>query len=269
VSHEAVKWAMFDAPMLLTEKGKPDTTARAVLIVLAEAADPDGTNSYPGPTRISYATGYDDRTVTRALRRLTVGGLIARDGTSRLGTARWKLAMEQRRPDSDWADALDTAEAERSAASRSRHARRTRPQPDLSGTHDAGQSQQPSMHRDADADTQSAGHIESGELVRHAESLGPARRVPDVRHATPPNPPETHPLPTHIGGHAAPQTPLRPQAPTPSGLGNEQPGDQLAAHPPPGDQDRNHRPRARGSAVRTPLATRLARYLPPDAQPAT
>lgn len=80
MSHQAVKWAMDDAPMLITAKGKPDTTARHVLQVLAEWAHADGTHSYPSKLKIQYRTGYDEGTVRKALRRLEAAGLIVRTG---------------------------------------------------------------------------------------------------------------------------------------------------------------------------------------------
>lgn len=103
MSNEAVTWAMDHAPMLRTDKGKPDTTARHVLQALAEHARPDGTNAHPSVLRMQYRTGYDRSTVQRALRRLETGGLIAKDGTID-GRTRYKLAMNLRRPESDWTD---------------------------------------------------------------------------------------------------------------------------------------------------------------------
>ncbi|MFM9629414.1 helix-turn-helix domain-containing protein [Streptomyces galilaeus] len=125
MSTEATGWAMDHAPMLRTEKGKPDTTARHVLQALAEHAKPDGTNSHPSVLRLQYRTGYDRTTVQRALRRLETGGLIARDGTVD-GRTRWRLAMEQRRPATDWEELereendFRAAAAERKRRSRSR-----------------------------------------------------------------------------------------------------------------------------------------------------
>lgn len=116
---------MDHAPMLRTEKGKPDTTARHVLQALAEHARSDGTNSHPSILRIQYRTGYDRTTVQRALRRLEKGGLIARDGMTESRT-RWKLAMHLRRPASDWTDLereeddFRAAAAERKRRSRSK-----------------------------------------------------------------------------------------------------------------------------------------------------
>jgi DNA-binding Lrp family transcriptional regulator len=112
---------MDHAPMLRTEKGKPDTTARHVLQALAEHARRDGTNAHPSVLRIQYRTGYDRTTVQRALRRLEKGGLIVRDGMTESRT-RWKLAMHLRRPDSDWSD-LEREEDEFRAAAAERKRR--------------------------------------------------------------------------------------------------------------------------------------------------
>jgi hypothetical protein len=102
VSHEAVTWAMDDAPMLLTDKGKPDTTSRHVLQVLAEHAHPNGGGARPSVMRIQYRSGYDRRTVQRALRRLEDGNLITPEGVVN-GCTVYRLALKLKRPASDWA----------------------------------------------------------------------------------------------------------------------------------------------------------------------
>jgi len=115
LSTEAYEWALDHAPMLRTEKGKPDTTARHVLQVLAEHARPDGSNSHPSVLRVQYRTGYDRTTVQRALRRLEKGGLIVRAGSVD-GRTRWTLSVSLRRPESDWSDLEREEEDFRSAA---------------------------------------------------------------------------------------------------------------------------------------------------------
>jgi DNA-binding transcriptional ArsR family regulator len=116
---------MDQAPMPRTEKGKPDTTARHVLQALAEHASPTGIDAHPSVLRIQYRTGYDRATVQRALRRLEKTGLITKDGT-REGRTRYKLAMELRRPATDWSnlereeDEFRAAAAERKRRSRSK-----------------------------------------------------------------------------------------------------------------------------------------------------
>lgn len=107
---------MDDAPMLRTEKGKPDTTARHVLQVLAEHARADGTNSHPSVLRIQYRTGYDRTTVQRALRRLEIGELIYKTGSVE-GRTKWRLALGARRPETDWAALEREEDADRAAAS--------------------------------------------------------------------------------------------------------------------------------------------------------
>lgn len=120
-----MNWAMDDAPMPRTEKGKPDTTARHVLQVLGEHARSDGTNAHPSILRIQYRTGYDRTTVQRALRRLEKAELIRRDGSVD-GRTRWQLAMELIRPKTDWSDLereeddFRAAAAERKRRSRSK-----------------------------------------------------------------------------------------------------------------------------------------------------
>lgn len=98
-----MEWAMDQAPMPRTDRGKPDTTARHVLQVLAEHASPTGTNAHPSVLRIQYRSGYDRATVQRALRRLEKAGLIAKDGTTD-GRTRYNLALKLRRPATDWTD---------------------------------------------------------------------------------------------------------------------------------------------------------------------
>jgi DNA-binding transcriptional ArsR family regulator len=116
---------MDDAPMLLTERGKPDTTARHVLQALAEHARPNGSGAHPSVLRLQYRTGYDRRTVQRALRRLEDAELIAVDGSVN-GCTRWRLALKRVRPESDWfslaaeEERLRGAAAERQRRSRAR-----------------------------------------------------------------------------------------------------------------------------------------------------
>ncbi|MGW0579942.1 helix-turn-helix domain-containing protein [Streptomyces sp. NPDC002920] len=121
MSTEAVTWAMDHAPMPRTEKGKPDTTARNVLQVLAEHASPTGTEAHPSVLRIQYRTGFDRATVQRALRRLEKAGLIVKDGMTE-GRTRYRLSMDLRRPATDWSD-LEREEDEFRAAAAERKRR--------------------------------------------------------------------------------------------------------------------------------------------------
>lgn len=118
MSKEAVQWAMNDAPMLRTEKGKPDTTSRHVLAALAEHAHSDGTETYPSVPLIQYKTGYTRRTVQEALGRLADGGLIKATGTKH-GCTIWALSLWLKRPASDKAE-IDAETQQRRAATAER-----------------------------------------------------------------------------------------------------------------------------------------------------
>ncbi|WP_081655932.1 helix-turn-helix domain-containing protein [Amycolatopsis vancoresmycina] len=232
MSYKAVAWALYEAPMLLTEKGKPDTTARLVLVAMAEAAHEDGTNAYPSPLRIHWATGLDERTVSRAIARLERAGLIQQDGTVRSGTKRWTLTIGLRRTDS-WEDCQAAAEKVRRVESDRRQARRVRA---LSGTKNPGQL---ALGSPSESPTDRDRETSETTYVRDAESRRPALRVPasgtqnpDVRDATPPEPEEEPPgEPGSESGGTLPPRPLRRD--DPSGHLNDQ-----ASKPPvpPADQ---------------------------------
>lgn len=100
--------------MLLTPAGKPDVTARYVLACVAERADKNGRNAHPSIADIRYRTGMDRSTVQRALRRLEMGELLQRDGSVG-GCTRWILAMDVKRPASDWKAIEADEEAGRAA----------------------------------------------------------------------------------------------------------------------------------------------------------
>lgn len=104
MSYQAVQWALDLAPMLRTAAGKPDTTARAVLVARAERADEDGRNSHAAIADVVWRTGYDERTVQRAEDRLEAAGLLVRDGVTRAGTTRWNLNMALLRDESERAE---------------------------------------------------------------------------------------------------------------------------------------------------------------------
>lgn len=201
MSGEVVTWAMYHAPMLLTDAGRPDSTARFVLAVLAEAAHKDGTEAFPSPERIRFATGFDTKVIKRALKRLHEAGLIEEDGKQH-GKPQWRLAISLQREDSFDAVAAAEKEARRRAETQYRQeyrrGERRRPKDALSGTQDPGQDgsgedidgpvsgtessgQQPP---EDDADESLSGTQNSGQggtkdgLVRDAESRCPGRRVP-------------------------------------------------------------------------------------------
>ncbi len=175
MSTEAVTWAMDDAPMLRTDKGRPDSTARHVLQVLAEHARPDGSNSHPSHLRIQYRTGYDERTIQRALRRLETGGLIKSDGSVN-GRRRWRLQLHLRRPAFDWAELEAEAEdAKKQAAERQRKSRQKRvtPPESVTVTHSESVTEPGVTHSDD--------VTEDG--VTHSASVSHALEVRDVTHS--------------------------------------------------------------------------------------
>jgi len=176
VSYQAVEWAVRDAPMLLTDKGKPDTTARHVLAVLAEAAHSDGSEARPAVVTMQYRTGYDRRTIQRALRRLESGGLIRAEGT-KFDCTIYRLAMHLKRPASDLEDLKaeemrqKELDAERQRRSR---ARRVTHSDDVTVT---------------DAECVTEPDVTDADDVSHALSVPTSRILrPDVTDATPPNP---------------------------------------------------------------------------------
>lgn len=126
MSVEAVTWALYEAPMLRTEAGNPDSTARQVLVVYAERADKFGCSSYPGAPLVSEATGLDERTVERAVRRLETAGLLIRDGLSKYGNTNWRLNLAAKRPESERESLRIGRDAEKRRQSKLRQERRLR-----------------------------------------------------------------------------------------------------------------------------------------------
>ncbi|MFC8436400.1 helix-turn-helix domain-containing protein [Streptomyces sp. NPDC057253] len=213
MSTEAVSWAMDDAPMLRTEKNRPDSTARHVLQVLGEHARPDGSNSHPSVLRIQYRTGYDERTVQRALRRLEAGGLIRKQGTVN-GRTKWKLQMHLRRPEFDWAELEAEAEdAKKQAAERQRRARAKRVTHGESVTVTHGESVTVTHSDD----------VTEGD-VTHSESVSHALPVRDVTHSAS----ERHAL-------SAPLTTSQPSENHQEPLAGPADASGAAATPTPGD----------------------------------
>lgn len=213
MSTEAVTWAMDDAPMLRTDKGRPDSTARHVLQVLAEHARPDGSNSHPSTLRIQYRTGYDERTVQRALRRLEAGGLIKQQGTVQ-GRKKWRLQMHIVRPEFDWAELeAEAEEGKKQAAERQRRARAKR----------VTQSEAVTVTHGESVTVTHSDDVTEGD-VTHSESVSHALGMRDVTHSASERHALSAPL-TVINHQWNHQEPLAGQA-DPSGP---------AATPTPGD----------------------------------
>jgi hypothetical protein len=246
VSHQAVAWALYRAPMLFTEKGKPDTTARQVLAVLAEHANEQGRNSHPSVLRIRYATGLDARTVDRALLRLQRGKLIEPTGRTITGTRRWSLALATLRPEAEWDEMVEVAEAEREQESERRKARRHR-----SSSGDSGSPE--SDVRDAESrmpglSVRTSGTQSTG--VRDAES-----GIRDAVPPEPPEPPEIHPAnhPSTTPGDAPPPDPRR--RPPPSASATDEQKSPNGPLTPAQDQQRNSLPRTRAPSAAEHFAT--------------
>lgn len=173
-------WAMDRAPMPRTEKGKPDTTGRHVLQVLAEYAQSDGSNAHPSVLRIQYRTGYDRTTVQRALRRLEKAQLIAKDGSVD-GRTRWRLAVGLARPASDWSDLEREEDAFRAAAAERKRRSRTK------GVTDAT----PVTVTDSECVTVTDAESVTGDVTdftpsRHALNASPSRTERRPNHHQPP-----------------------------------------------------------------------------------
>lgn len=207
MSTEAVKWAMDDAPMLRTASGKPDATARHVLQALAEHADKRGKNTHPSVIRIQYRTGYDRRTVQRALRRLEDAKLIGRDGAVQDRT-RWKLSMNLLRPASDWDDIERAEDASREAAAerqRRSRAKRVTHSNDVTVTSSGGVTNRDVTHSESARhalEVRDVTHFKSG---RHALSAAVTTNQPPVE------PPSTELA--EVGDNSYPSHGLAPSAP--------------------------------------------------------
>ncbi|MDX2710077.1 helix-turn-helix domain-containing protein, partial [Streptomyces sp. PA03-6a] len=156
--------------MLLTDKGRPDTTARHVLQALAEHAHKDGSGAHPSVLRLQYRTGYDRTTVQRALRRLEKGGLIQAEGQVQ-GRTRWRLMMRLKRPEFDWAQLEADEEAHRaSAAERKRRSR----------AKDVTHAESVTV---TDAESVTQGDVTDSEYGRHASQVRDVTHSASGRHA--------------------------------------------------------------------------------------
>jgi hypothetical protein len=218
MSHQAIKWALYQAPMLLTPAGLPDVTARFVLVARAERADERGRNSYAGPADLTRATGYDERTVERADRRLEKAGLLVRAGFSHLGTVRWHLDMSQRRADGD-PDLVDARVERRRKADAARQQRQrdrrragsvTDAESVTSGTQNPGHIEGDVSTSEGVTDAESVSHGFQMRDVTDAESKRHGRSAPQTTHYL------NHPSMNHPGtapGGTRPQTP-RPPSPS-------------------------------------------------------
>lgn len=199
MSYEAVKWAMDDAPMLLTPAGKPDSTARYVLAARAERASADGTDTHAAITDVMWRTGYDERTVRRAERRLEAAGLMVPAGMTHWGTPRWNLDMSKVRTAEERAAFEAAYEAEKLAeAARKRVFRATKKAAPEGPPADVEESARPDSN---------SGRPDSKSGRPDANSAASGRSAP----LTTLEPPGNHPEPP--SGGTLPPDPLRPGAP--------------------------------------------------------
>ena len=201
MSTEAVKWAMDDAPMLHTDKGKPDTSARYVLWALAEHARPDGTNSHPSNLRLQYRTGLDDRTVQRALRRLEKAGLITKTGTVQ-GRTKWRLVMNLKRPEFDWAELeAENEERKRATADRVRRhrAKRVTHSDDVTETHSDDVTESDVTHSEGVSNALEVRYVTHSDDVRNALSAALTTNNHQSNHQEELPSQEAQPADEHLG----------------------------------------------------------------------
>lgn len=244
--------------MLLTGRGRPDTTARLVLAVLAEHAHKDGGGARPSVLRIQYRSGYDRRTIQRALRRLEDAGLISREG-EQAGCIVWRLAMTLRRPPEDWTELEKGEEAARVAA-----AGRQRKSRAKAVTHSKSVTQADVTHPESvtvtHSDDVTTGDVTHFESARHALQVRTSRTSSaHVTHSVPPEPSRTinEPPGTDRSDGRRPTT----------GSGGERASGSAAPH------DHAARVSAHAAAVRTVIArlpaplraalARRSRFTPP------
>lgn len=228
MSYQAVKWALGESPMLLTDKGKNDASARAVLCSLAEHANEHGASSHPSVLRMQFETGYDERTVQRALDRLEQAKLIEQTGMTFSGTIIWKLDMSRVRPEDEWESMKARAEEKK-----------------------ASEAARVKAYRDRKASPESAPGDESRTDTKsvRTDSLTVRTDFKSVRtDGTPPEPLRNH-QENHQGepptGERPPRTPPNRDA---SGATDRQPDSSQSDQDQPLQGDRNQRPRTRDAS---------------------
>ena len=246
MSYEAVQWALYEAPMLRTPSGEPDTTARLVLVARAERADKKGRDTYAGPADVAKATGYDERTVKRADRRLEKAGLLIRDGFSRHGTTRWHLDMSQTQCESSPVD--ERAERQRKANAE----RQRRFQERRRAAVEPGQSIEVDVSTKIGITALNA--VSNAVEDRYVTSLNAVTNglgAPQTTH----EPPRGTTTQTTPGG-TLPPDPLRPHSP--SARGTDESNSLTDAPTPAQDQQGDSLPRTRAREHGPPSPPRLA-----------
>jgi DnaD/phage-associated family protein len=87
----------YDMPDLLTDDGRtvPDSTAKFVLLALADHASDEGEGAYPGVKRICKKTSMSSQTVCNALNALRFNGYTNLEGKSKLETNNYTINLEK------------------------------------------------------------------------------------------------------------------------------------------------------------------------------
>jgi DnaD/phage-associated family protein len=87
----------YDMPELKTDDGKtvPDSTAKFVLLALADHANDEGEGAYPGVKRICKKTSMSSQTVCNALNALRHNGYTNLEGKSKLETNNYTINIKK------------------------------------------------------------------------------------------------------------------------------------------------------------------------------
>jgi helix-turn-helix protein len=85
----------YDMPELKTDDGKvvPDSTAKFVLLALADHANDEGEGAYPGVKRICKKTSMSSQTVCNALNALRHNGYTTLEGKSKADTNNYTIHL--------------------------------------------------------------------------------------------------------------------------------------------------------------------------------
>ena len=70
------------------------STAKLVLLALADHASDDGKGAYPSLTRVERKTGLNRKTIVNALDALKFNGMISLVGRSKLNTSNYAILMQ-------------------------------------------------------------------------------------------------------------------------------------------------------------------------------
>jgi hypothetical protein len=90
----------YDMPELKTDDGKtvPDSTAKFVLLALADHASDEGEGAYPGVKRICKKTSMSTQTVCNALNALRHNGYTTKEGKSKFDTNNYTINLAKLQP---------------------------------------------------------------------------------------------------------------------------------------------------------------------------